>query len=308
MQIFRRQSGAVLILLFVALIMGAATVILAALNNGSPQLRDRANKQKEMQVVKETLLSYAMTNPEYNTSPNGPGRLPCSDTDNDGLMNCNTNAIGLGRLPEQIVPPVGSPIALSDRYSNIGQQFWYAVAPAFRQSSNALLNTNSTSNLTLDGVSGIAAVIIAPGPNLDGQVRVNNNQAARYLESNNVTGPDFLTNHPTDPTLLNDIIVPITVKEVMTYASIRVSQEIKRVLDVYYTANANTYPASTAQFTTAMSASGAAWVAANAWISSSLLAYVQLSSSSATVQFTNCAVVFTFVQAQSGFTRSQPSC
>ena len=304
MQPFRRQSGAVLILLFVALIMGAATVILAALNNGSPQLRDQVNKRNEMQVVKETLLAYAMTNPEYNTSPNGPGRLPCSDTDNDGLMNCNTNAIGLGRLPERIIPPVGSPIALSDRYADIGQQFWYAVAPAFRQNSSSL-NTNANSNLTLDGEI-VAAVIIAPGPNLDGQVRINNNQATRYLESINATDPTdpgFLTNHPTDPTLLNDMLVPITIKEVMTYATSRVAIEIKNSLPA-----SGDYPADFAAFTTRMTTNGAAWLAVNNWISATVATYTRPTPTSATVQFSNCAIVYTFVQTQDGFSRSPRSC
>lgn len=305
MHAFRRQSGAVLILLFVALIMAAATVILAALNNGSPQLRDRANKQREMQTIKEALLTYALTNPEYNNSPNGPGRLPCSDTDNDGLMNCTANAIGLGRLPERIVPPIGSPIFLSDRYADVGQQFWFAVAPAFRQSSNSL-NTNSTSTLSLDGVGGIAAVIIAPGPNLEGQVRVNNSQAGLYLESNNITGPSFLSNHPTDPALLNDMVVSITVNEVMTYATLRVAQEMRRLLGLYYAANGNSFPPSTAQFTTAMNAT--AWISANAWASTALSAYAMLSASTATVQFSNCAITFSFDQSQSGFTRSQRTC
>jgi hypothetical protein len=305
MQVFRRQSGAVLILLFVALIMAAATVILAALNNGRPQLRDHANKQKEMQVVKEILLSYAMTNPEYNSSPNGPGRLPCSDTNNDGLMDCSTNGVGLGRLPEKILPPVGSPIFLSDRYAGIGQQFWYAVAPAFRQGSNTL-NTNSSTNLSLDGVGGIAAVIIAPGPSIGGQVRTNNNQAADYLESTNITGPNFITNHPADPSLLNDMVVAITVLEVMTFATSRVAQEVKVVLDNYYNGS-GTYPTNNGQFVSSMSTGAGAWVSSNSW-SGAAATYTSLSSSTASIQFSNCAIIYTFDQTKSGFTRSQRSC
>lgn len=306
MRVLQRQKGAVLILLFVALIMGAATVILAALNNRSPQVRDRINKQNEMQLVKEALLAYAMTYPEYSNPSTGPGRLPCSDTNNNASMNCNTSAVSLGRLPQQVVPPVGSPVFLSDRYAGIGQQFWYAVAPGFRQNV-ASLNTSTTSTFTLDGV-GIAALIIAPGAALDGQLRSNATQADLYLESNNATGPNFLSNHPTDPSLFNDIVMPISVAEVLTYGTMRVGQEIKRVLDVYFAANGNTYPPDTTGFSSAMSASAAAWVSANSWISTSLSTYTRTSTSTATVQFTNCSIVFTFDQAQTGFTRSQRSC
>ena len=311
MKTIRRQRGAVLILLFVALVMGTLTVILAALNNNSPQLRDRRNKVVEMREVKEALLAYALTYPDYHdiapvtNAQKGPGRLPCSDTDNDGLMNCNTNAIGLGRLPQRILPPIGSPIALSDRYVGTGQQFWYAVAPAFRENSN-MLNTSSTTNFTVDNpaVTDIAAVIIAPGPSLDGQVRNNGNQAARYLESSNVTGPNFVSNDATNPSLLNDMVETITVAEIMSYATTRVAQEIKRVLDIVGVP----YPADATQFNAAMTANAAPWVAANNWMTAAPLTYTNPSATTATVQFSNCAIVFSFDQAQNGFTRSQRSC
>ena len=311
MRSMQKQKGAVLILLFVALIMGAATAFVGALNNSNPQLRDRLNKQNEMQRIKETLLSYAMTFPEYNTTSNGPGRLPCSDTNNDGLMDCTTTGTGLGRLPVRIVPPIGSPVFLSDRYQGTGQQFWYAVAPQFRQNSTTL-NTASTSTLTLDGAS-VAAVIIAPGPALSGQQRINDNQAARYLESTNVGSPNFVTIHPTDPALLNDMISTITVAEILTAATTRTAQEIKRVLGIYYAANGNTYPGTTAQFSAAMTASGAAWIAANAWVATSLETYTNTTvnpvpTSTATVKFTNCAITFTFNSGLTGFTRSRPTC
>lgn len=309
MRVFRRQNGAVLLLLFFALIMMATTIFLAALDRRSPEMRERVNKQKEMQNIKEELLSYAMLNPAYNNAPNGPGRLPCSDTNNNGTMNCNTSAVGLGRLPEQVIPPTGGPVFLNNTYAGLGQQYWYAVAPAFRQNSTSL-NSNSPANLTLDGVGGVAAVIVAPGPALEWQVRGPSsiNTADRYLEDSNATGPGFLNNHPTDPSLLNDMVVSITAAEVMTYASLRVAQEIRLVLEIYYSANGNTYPADGTAFATAMSANGAAWVAANGWISSSLAAYTRPAVSTATVQFNNCAVVYTFIQAQTGFTRSSRTC
>ena len=286
--------------------MGAVTVVLAALNSRSPLQRDLVNKQKEMQAIKEVLLSYALSNPEYNNTPNGPGRLPCSDTDNDGLMDCISSGVGLGRLPEKVVPPIGSPIFLSDRYAGTGQQFWYAVSPAFRQSSNTL-NTNSSTTLSVDGVGGIVAVIIAPGPSVGGQVRINDNQASSYLESNNATGPDFITNHSTDPSLFNDMVVTITAGEVMTLATFRVAQEVKRVLDNYYDSNGN-YPTNNGQFVSSMATVADAWMQNNLWQNGSVTTYTPLTSSTATVQFSSCAITYTFNRAVSGFTRSQRSC
>ena len=307
MNLIRRQTGAVLLLFFIALILGSTAFFLAAINSANPQVRGNIAKLNEMLDVKEALLAYAMTNPEYNVAPNnGPGRLPCSDTNNDASMNCNGTAVGLGRLPVR-VGQASNPALRSDRYAGLGQQYWYAVAPAFRQNSVSL-NTLSTSNFSLDGTGTIAAVIIAPGLNIAGQTRSNVNLASEYLESNNATGPNFLRSHPTDPSLFNDIVVSVSVAEVFTYATLRVAQEIKRVLDIYYAANGNTYPADSAQFTTAMAANGAAWVSANSWISAALSAYSRPSTNTATVQFSNCAIVFSFDQAQSGFTRSVRAC
>lgn len=302
----KRQSGAALILFFVVLIMGATAFILSALNSGNGQRRDIIAKQNEMLAVKEALLAYAMTNPENNNVPNGPGRLPCSDTNNNGSQNCNATPVDLGRLPIR-VGFASNPVLLSDRYAGTGQQFWYAVAPAFRQNSGSL-NTTSTSSFSLDGLGGIAAVIIAPGPPIDAQTRSNLTLASEYLESNNATGANFLSAHPSNPSLMNDLVVSISVKEVLSYATIRVAQEIKSVLDSYYSANGNTYPADTTTFANAMTTNGAAWIAANAWVSASLAAYSRPTPTTATVQFNNCAIVFTFNQAQSGFTRSARAC
>lgn len=307
----KRQRGAVLILLFVALIMSAATVILAGLNNASTQTRDRVNKQNELRKIKETLLAYARQNPEIEgVSPNGPGRLPCSDRTNDGVMDCDNNAgPRLGRLPEIVNTSVGGAIFFSDHYVGTGQQFWYAVGRDFRQSF-AVLNTESAAPnpFTLDGSGSIAAVIIAPGPSLDGQVRLNLTQAAQYLESTNTTGPNFVSRHPTDPRLFNDIVATITVAEVMTVATSRVAQEIKRVIEAYHPANAATYPPDQAAFTAEMGSNGAAWIGDNAWMGASLQAYTLASADLASVQFTNCAIVYTFAFGQDGFTRSPLSC
>lgn len=307
----KKQSGAVIILLFVVLIISVTTVMLAGLSNRSPQLKAQLEKQAEMQRIKETLLGYAMTFPDYATSNAGPGRLPCPDTDNDGVMQCNSSRT-VGRLPVSVgAPIVTSPVQLSDRYQGIDQQYWLAASLDFQQNITSLNSGSVTRLLSLNGVTNYAALIIAPNAILDGQIRNGDSQIGRYLESTESdTSTTFLSVNPTDPIFFNDIIVPITVSEVMSLTTVRVTQEMKRVLD-YSHANdgGNRYPLDPTEFITAMSAPAATvatWINANAWIGAASYTYV--SDNEATISYSSCAIIYTLRFTESTITRSPLAC
>lgn len=303
----RRQSGAVLILMFVALVMTALTVFVAAINNSSVGLKESARTREGLLEAKQRLLAYAMSySDNFSTAPNGPGRLPCPDSDNDGLMNCGTAT--LGRLPVQEILPSGSPFPFSDTDASEGQQFWYAVTAAYRSNSTSL-NTTSVSTFTFNGASNVVAVIMAPGDALSGQVResvANRNSAANYLENGNQTGPTFVSNFPATPTAFNDVVVAITRDEVMTLATVRVAQEFKRVLDLD-PLTLSGYPANQATFLTALPGA-AAWIAANGWNAAALQSYTAISATVAEVKFNNCNTVFRFEFGVAGITRTPTTC
>ncbi len=303
-----RQRGAVLILMMVALIMTALTVFAAVINNPNIAMRKRDDTREGLQTAKAQLLAYAMTfSDNFSTAPNGPGRLPCPDIDNDGAMNCVGSSATLGRLPQkEVLLPSGSPYPFSDTNSGIGEQFWYALPSGYLQDS-VLLNSTTATTLTFDGTADIVAVLMAPGEALTGQTRVsvaNQSNAANYLENGNQTGPAFVSNNPVSPTLFNDLATTITRSELMSLATVRVVQEFKRVLE------AIDYPDSKALFTAEMSASvtAAAWVVANQWHSSALENYTETSPNTAKIEFFNCAIDFGITKGVSGITRSQTTC
>lgn len=304
----KKQGGAALILFFTMMIIAATTVLLSALNNRSPQVQDRINKQIEMGKIKEQLLGYALNYADYNTSDFGPGRLPCPDTNNDGDMNCG--AATLGRLPTQLSPSGAGPISLSDRYVGIDQQFWYAVSPGFRENA-ATLNSTVSTFLSLDAVPEYAALIIAPGLALDGQTRSAGNQINAYLEAATVNNSvSFISEHATDPSLFNDSIITITGKEVMTYATLRAALEFKRLMLLYLAlpVAAGILPADVATMLTELSATVAPnWFTNDNW-ASAIETYTPTLLSNTTLKFSNCNAVYTIDFVTDSVTRTPLSC
>lgn len=293
----RQQRGAVIILFFLALFLSGATVVLSALNNRTNNIARGVETQVAMDAAKEALLTYAlMYSTEYAGS--GPGRLPCADTDNDGLANCV--AAQLGRLPREVILPSGARFPLSDAGSGLDQQLWYALSPSFR-STAAIVNSSTAGIMTLDGESGIVAVLLAPGPALAGQTRPSVN-ANRYLEDANTTAPDFVSSSALAS--FNDRVLPIRRDELLSYVTPRVAQEIKRMLDIYHPANGNTYPAP-AGFSGAMTAG---WLVSNNWHTSVEQYLLSSPPNVATVKFLNCDIVFTLTFGSAAIARSQSSC
>jgi hypothetical protein len=295
---FARQRGAVIILFFLAIFLSGATVILSALNNRSSNIAQGVETQVAMERAKEALLAYAlMYSKEYAGS--GPGRLPCVDTDNDGLANCT--AAQLGRLPEEVILPSGVRISLSDAGAGTDQQLWYALSPSFRTDAVAL-NSTTAGSLTLDGEGGLVAVLIAPGTLLAGQGRPGI-AASAYLEDVNAAGTTFVSNSALAN--FNDRVIPIRRAELMSMVVPRVAQEIKALLDVYHPANGNTYPVDQAAFLTAMTPG---WLVTNNWHTSVETYTLTTPPNIASFKFLNCAITFTINFATGTIVRSQASC
>lgn len=275
-----KQRGAVLILFFVGLIMATATVVLAGLNNRSPRQQDDARVRRELQQAKMELLSAAALSSDYNPGE-GPGRFPCPDFNNDGVMDCNT-ANALGRLPLNI-----------RRVDNgVDQQFWLAVTPTYQHKTTApdsVLNSATNGGLTLDG-NEIVALLLAPGAMVAGQARVtpaNRTAPANYLDGTNAVAPAFVSQNAALGEDFNDRVLPIRRDELMTLVTPRVAQEIKRVLDA-----APAYPSSAgfAAFMAAPPVPLATWFTFNQWLTQ--VSYTYVSDTQALVTFSSCNTVF----------------
>lgn len=295
---FAKQRGAVIILFFLAIFLSGATVVLTALNNRSSNLAREVETQVSMETAKEALLAYAlMYSKEYAGS--GPGRLPCVDTDNDGLANCTSAQ--LGRLPEEVVLPSGVRFTLSDAGAALDEQLWYALTPTFRTDAVAL-NSTTAGTLTLDGEAGIVAVLIAPGTVLTGQSRPDV-LASAYLEDVNAAGATFVSTSALAS--FNDRVLPIRRAELMSMVVPRVAQEVKSQLDIYHPANGNTYPPDLVAFLAALTPG---WLMTNNWHTSVETYTLTTPPNIASFKFLNCAITFTINFAAGTIVRSQASC
>ncbi len=172
----KTQSGYVLILTLVAL-MGVGGVVVAGFTQGVKKQSDLTRYRYNEQILaeaKQALLLYAYNYPAINQV--GPGRLPCPDTDNDGLPGDNGVPLdiptcqSIGRLPWR-----DQEMNFYDARDASGSRLWYAVSSQFYNlGGGGNINSGTTGDITLkdvtgdimfdgSGTTGVAAVIIAPG-------------------------------------------------------------------------------------------------------------------------------------------------
>jgi hypothetical protein len=257
------QRGAALLLILLLLVVAGSTFALGALNS-NPALRAREQRElyQQMQRAKESLLAYAAHSASVHAHTRGPGYLPCPDTtasdpDNDGVVrdDDSTDCAGydsssaplLGRLPIAI-DAAGNRFELSMRGIGVDQRFWYAVGNRYVAISsatapasalrNAIRRTSSTfadatsHRLTLDGMAGYVAVIIAPGEALASQNRAGGfDDHHNYLDGTNGDGYTFVSSFPADPSAVNDRMLGITLDEYMDVVGLQVILDMKKELD-----------------------------------------------------------------------------
>jgi len=169
------QSGFAL-LIFVVVLMGIGGFVLVGYGQSllkEAEVKKFDHNTRVLKEAKQALLQFAYNYPV--TNGNGPGRLPCADTDNDGTPNvafgpCTT----LGRLPWN-----QQNLNLYDIRDASGQRLWYAVSNNFATQTASGLNSDEFGTITLRDQSGsiiyngahpgdpakygVAAIIIAPG-------------------------------------------------------------------------------------------------------------------------------------------------
>ncbi|MAY03562.1 MAG: hypothetical protein CMQ38_11385 [Gammaproteobacteria bacterium] len=336
-----KQQGAALLLIMMIVIITGSSLVLATANYQNRRQAEQLNTLQDMYYAKEALIAYAIQHDD-NYPGQGPGRLPCPDTDNDGEAEtaCNdTVEQYLGRLPEFVTLPSGSRYNISDTNAGIDQQFWYAVTPAFHMTGTlAKLNTTTNPFFTIDSVgdadgdayNDTVAVIFAPGEAIDGQTRVSND-ADDYLENGNEEGINFVRNNAADAANFNDQIVTITRSEIISASALKTAIEIKNLLDNYYYAGStisffgcwftydlNIYPytytkaADPCVEETAQQRFESTLTSASSWFDDEDwdqldITYTFLSPSSATITFEDCNIRFT-ISLNEGISRDRKNC
>ncbi len=267
------QHGVALMIIFLMLFAVGANMFLSSVNTHQIEIRQLNDVRIEMVKAKQALIAYAINYRQYGfdndadtyTDDEGPGRLICPDVDNDGLADSNitdcTDNVR-GRLPEQFTYSIGGntvPVILNNYFSSLDEQFWYVVSPAFKEITTGNVNNYSTGTLSIDGVAGYVAVIIAPGEALVGQNRaLSQTDPANYLEQNNLTGTAFINSYPAAPDDFNDQVIGITAEELNVEIVAQIHEETKNALADYFTAN--TVLPGLAALSTFMESNGYRWI------------------------------------------------
>ena len=177
----KTQSGYALIV-FVLLMMGIGGVVIGGFTQQvkkDVEFEKFLHNKRVLEQAKQALLQFAYNYPV--TNQNGPGRLPCPDTNNNGAPNSAINcSTFLGRLPWN-----QQNLNLYDIRDADGQRLWYAVSKNFSTQEAGSVNNpappgdpylnsavwgtitlrDQAGNIIFDASAnnGVAAIIIAPG-------------------------------------------------------------------------------------------------------------------------------------------------
>ena len=254
----RAGRGAALLGLVAVLALAIAALFIARIERGHSTALERRHNGEVLRYARDALLGHIALQAALASEAN-PGRLPCPEaagffgTPSEGVAAASCRLPAVGRLPWRT-------LGIEKLRDAAGEALWYAVSPgwALPNTTSALkLNSNSSGQLTMDGIAGAAvAVIFAPGRPL--QVAALPGCAARdqgrrikdvagnavtpdvrdYLECENAVVPssgDFVTRRASGR--FNDQAIVVTSAEVLPMleaaVAIRAEREIAPALRVY---------------------------------------------------------------------------
>lgn len=268
----KSQHGSALLIILTIIGIGAAFLLVSALNKANSQIgRDKITAAALAQA-KEALIGYAAS-VTFGTGCGAncarPGELPCPDNWPQGSANegtpttpCNGNAIG--RLPWKT-------LRLPDLRDASGERLWYAVSTSYKNNSRVFpLNSDTLGTISVrdtngallaDATSGtgVAAIVISPGGALtrqDGTIQNRNaagyNNPINYLDNINAgednqnfvngTTNGFIQGpikNASNSVILNDTLITLSRDDIMRVTEKRVAGEIINVLTLPYPAPAD---------------------------------------------------------------------
>ena len=284
----QRQRGAAILIMTLILMLGLITLFTFRMDRKAPELEADRKTAMALTQAKQALLGRAAVNTASNGDPR-PGILPCPDTHARGTpkegeadSSCAINAIG--RLPWRTLD-------LPDLGEGAYGRLWYKLSGNFRGTNGVKVNTATAGTLSV-GVGGpmLAAIVFAPGPSLDGQVRdnANYNNFLAYLEGYANIGDTNFNSAPGRP--INDRLITILPSEIKNVIVPMVAENMRIALDAYFPAPSS-YPASSSP------PSFTFWVLNNGWMSPvPLVNYQGLSGSTAQLDFSpgGCPTVYLY--------------
>ena len=187
---YKQQSGLALLVFVIALALASIAYFLSGVSADEQQIKQQQTTREALTRAKQALLAYAMNYTAIEgTGAEGPGKLPCPDTNDDGAkdLGCNAFIESPGRLPYR-------DLGIDDLRDGNNERLWYAVSNNFGTAGVTIINTATTGRITLKnrdgslsvndgaGPDGVIAVIISPGKTLvrqDGYVQKRTTNAER---------------------------------------------------------------------------------------------------------------------------------
>jgi len=242
----RGAHGAALLALVAALLLSASWLLLSRLNAASADrlASKRERNARVLNQAKQALIGHVAAQ-AARSGENNPGSLPCpenpgdfdSTTGRQGLVgiNCGTN-VKVGRFPWRT-------LGLDQLVDADAEPLWYAVSPSWgvNVGSNSVVNSNSTGQLTVDGVPNAAvALIVAPGAAIGvaaapgcaewRQVRppTGTPNVRNYLECENASSPAdlaFVTRGPSGS--FNDQVLQVTAADLLPAIEAAIAHRIQ---------------------------------------------------------------------------------
>ncbi|THB70969.1 MAG: hypothetical protein D6B28_07935 [Gammaproteobacteria bacterium] len=179
----KKQNGAVLLLLMFAVIIGFASLFIAAYNNNNLNIEKDKKTTEQLGIAKQAILDYVTAN--YHLYQIGDyGFLPCPDTaagaglddgeQHSGCLSSHRNSIG--HLPWRT-------LGLPPLLDSSGECLWYVATGLEKQiepanTASGLIRLFSGDRFTeiSDPADPFVAAIIAPQKPLEYQNRAGNSQ------------------------------------------------------------------------------------------------------------------------------------
>ncbi len=213
---YHRQHGMILLGLMIALLLSSGLYWINQTNRLFTKSGQDSTDANVLQQAKEALLARAIGD------ANRPGSLPCPALTSEGNALAPPCSTFVGWLPWRSLD-------IPDLRDSAGERLWYVLSPAFQDYGT--INSNSISSLSLDGNTGIAAIVIAPGAVLLNQSRPSNSPAD-YLDAKNNNsltsnndGDDSYFSASSDEKF-NDKVVALTTASLFSGVSKRILSEV----------------------------------------------------------------------------------
>jgi len=206
-----RSRGAALLATLLLLLLVAGSLALSIDPRYSARHRVEQTTVTALARARDALLGRAAGD------DNRPGSLPCPASDENGqaaLFAGNRCPSDIGRFPWRTMK-TGE---LRDGY---GELLWYSLSPTLRDHPAAEpINPGTATTISVNGDTGIAALVFSPGPALAGQHGRPGNFVADYLDGSNADGDQTFAETSRNDSF-NDRLLPLRSDRLFRIVSLR---------------------------------------------------------------------------------------